>query len=382
MDGGARMATLRNDNGGLRLQAAGGYNNAQGITMLGSTMYTGINKAVPTKELDVIGNSAVAGTAVFSTINYSGSIIYNGTPLSITSQWTNTAGVINFTGNVGIGNTAPGSNALSVTGVLSISNNLTVNAPLNTENTSDTTIECDTLTTQGALMNCGALRTNQIVCGGSVTLNLGSNFGMISAGNIQVNTINGNTNFVQSPSSATWYLGSGFINWGTVYLTTGIWKLLQTDQTNGFINTFMIQYAMLGFYGSYLAQSNIATWASLSDRRIKHAIEPIVSVLDQVNKVEPVEYMLRSDPAGETHVGFIAQDIQRLFPLAVGESGVKAPTSEDDSPLLSLSMITLMPYYVSAFQELQKIIESQEAEIAQCNEEWKQLERELRIKTH
>ena len=384
-DGGSRMATLRNDNGGLRLQAAGGYNNAQGITMVGSTV--GINKANPTKELDVTGNSAVVGTAVFSTINYSGSIIYNGSPLSITSQWTNTAGVINFTGNVGIGNTSPGSNALSVTGTLAVSNNLTVNASFTTLNTFNNTVLCDILTTQGAIMNCGDLRTNQIVCNGSIALNSGSSFGVVSAGNIQVNTINGNTNFVQSPSSATWYLGSGFINWGTVYLTTGIWKLLQADQDNGFINTFMIQYAMWGFYGSYLAQSNIATWASLSDRRIKDNIEAVTNVLDRVNELEPVEYTLRSDPDGETHVGFIAQDVQRLFPLAVGDSGVTPPAGDDDSPLLSLSMISLMPYYVSAFQELQNMITSQEAEIVQlqaeeqlCKEEWNQLQTELRIR--
>lgn len=372
------MATLRNDNGALRIQAAGGYNNSQGITMLGTSMYIGINKSTPTKEVDVTGNCAINGNAVFSTINYTGSIIYNGSPLSITSQWTNTAGVVNYTGSVGIGVTTPGSNALAVSGTMSISVSTTVNATVTTTDTTDTTIECNTLTTQGATFTCGALRTNELSSSGAITLNTSPNNGVITAGNVIVNTINGNTNFIQSPSSATWTLGSGFIGWGSVYLTTGIWRLLQADQSNGFINTFMIQYAMWGFYGSYLAQSNIATWASLSDRRIKHDIIPITEGLNRALAIEPVEYTLRKDPAQETHVGFIAQDVQPIFPLAVDGT-------EQKDTLLSLSAITLMPYYVSAFQELQTIIDQQEKELVimeaeeeEYRKQWALLQEETR----
>ena len=56
VDGGGGTGTLRNDYGDLRVQAAGGYNNALGITIKGTSGYVGIGSANPQKELDVFGN--------------------------------------------------------------------------------------------------------------------------------------------------------------------------------------------------------------------------------------------------------------------------------------------------------------------------------------
>lgn len=56
-DGGANALTLRNDAGLLRLQGAGGYNNAKGITILGSGN-VGIGTTTPGVTLDIGGGAA------------------------------------------------------------------------------------------------------------------------------------------------------------------------------------------------------------------------------------------------------------------------------------------------------------------------------------
>jgi hypothetical protein len=54
-DGGVNTATLRNDAGALRLQAAGGYNNSLGITVAATSGNVGIGSASPAALLDVAG---------------------------------------------------------------------------------------------------------------------------------------------------------------------------------------------------------------------------------------------------------------------------------------------------------------------------------------
>jgi hypothetical protein len=86
-----------------------------------------------------------------------------------------------------------------------------------------------------------------------------------------------------------------------------------------------------------------------SDRNLKTNISVMGSTLDQVKQLSPVTYNWNSDPNGELNYGFIAQDVEALFPRLVrtGANGYK-----------TLSQIGLIPFLTKAIQEQQSQIDS------------------------
>ena len=97
-DGGAQTGTLRNDYGDLRVQAAGGYNNALGITIKGTSGYVGIGTVTAhalltfdsTSANKVICISGVAGTNPATATDFNGFGV-NGT-LNLRYQSVSSAG--------------------------------------------------------------------------------------------------------------------------------------------------------------------------------------------------------------------------------------------------------------------------------------------------
>jgi hypothetical protein len=89
-----------------------------------------------------------------------------------------------------------------------------------------------------------------------------------------------------------------------------------------------------------------------SDKRLKEKIEPINDVLSKVLSIKPIyfEYINKNSfPLGR-HIGFIAQEIQPLFPEII---------NEDPNGFLSLDYSKMTPILLQAIKEQQEIIESQ-----------------------
>jgi hypothetical protein len=97
-----------------------------------------------------------------------------------------------------------------------------------------------------------------------------------------------------------------------------------------------------------------------SDRRLKKDIVPLGSVLDRALKLEPVSYRFKTAPdSSPKAIGFIAQDVEPLFPEVVSESaGMKG--------LAYGQMVTVA---IGAVQELNQKVD---AENARLREEVKQ----------
>jgi hypothetical protein len=83
------------------------------------------------------------------------------------------------------------------------------------------------------------------------------------------------------------------------------------------INTLSFWNRGAGTYMDTYATSFHAT----SDRRLKTEIQPLDTTLEKVLSLEPVSYKWRN-PASEPgrHLGFIAQDVDKVFPEAVTKS--------------------------------------------------------------
>jgi trimeric autotransporter adhesin len=80
------------------------------------------------------------------------------------------------------------------------------------------------------------------------------------------------------------------------------------------------------------------------------------SVLDRTLKLQPVTYRMKSSTDSEPrNIGFIAQDLELLFPEVVSEvDGMKGVAYSE-----------LVPVAVGAIQELAKKVTAQEAELTE-----------------
>ncbi|MBN9280591.1 MAG: tail fiber domain-containing protein, partial [Hyphomicrobium sp.] len=82
----------------------------------------------------------------------------------------------------------------------------------------------------------------------------------------------------------------------------------------------------------------------LSDRRYKTDIKALASSLEQLLALEPVSFRMKQNP-GQQELGFIAQDVEKLFPDLV-------LTADDPSATKSLNYVGLIAPMVKGMQEL------------------------------
>jgi len=90
-------------------------------------------------------------------------------------------------------------------------------------------------------------------------------------------------------------------------------------------------------------------WTKASDRRLKRDIEAAPEMLDKVVSLEPVEfYYTTQDVESMPHkvLGFIAQDVEPVFPQLVSGSGEEEPKY--------LDYTGLVPALVGAIKELKQ----------------------------
>jgi hypothetical protein len=123
-------------------------------------------------------------------------------------------------------------------------------------------------------------------------------------------------------------------------------------------------------YPGYLFYVNgqaagVDAWINASDARLKTNIQPITDALTLVKQLRGVRFQWRAPTdrvvgkdlklaQGETHVGFIAQEVQAVLPEAVA-----AP--KDSNGLYGLKEADLIPVLVQAIKEQQAEIDALKA---------------------
>lgn len=355
VDGGASAATLRNDNGTLFLQAQNG-SPTSGITVLtGGNI--GINKAIPTNALDIIGNVNVTSSLQVTNITITGTLQGNSNTVSQTTQWSGTSPIYYTTGNVGIGTKTPGL-PLDIYGSAYFTGALSVNT------LSASSIRCGAINSRDKTVYVSTLATTGISCS-----SINAQGGTIICGNLVTSTIGGKTIPTAFPPSGVTFdnnMGIGFGNWFmTGYYTT-------YDTTANVPAAFSINY---GPSGNGVTLSTFSfTWSSHSDRRIKQNIRGLSPVLQRFLQLRPVTYYLKADRTRGRMSGFIAQEVQRLFPLLVNDSTIN-PDDAFDSNLLGIQYTLFFPYLFKALQEQHAIVMKHREIIEkrkEYNQRWKQ----------
>ncbi|OGU80311.1 MAG: hypothetical protein A2W11_01345 [Ignavibacteria bacterium RBG_16_35_7] len=96
-------------------------------------------------------------------------------------------------------------------------------------------------------------------------------------------------------------------------------------------------------------------YTAVSDERLKKNIEPVESVLDKINSLQPRKYNMKEEVnTAEKHYGFIAQELEKIFPELVS---VTPDDGDGIADLRTVSYTELIPILVKAVQEQQKLIE-------------------------
>jgi len=130
-------------------------------------------------------------------------------------------------------------------------------------------------------------------------------------------------------------------------------KALNSTATSNILVSFLINSGGTGSGNIVANGANAAAFASSSDARLKENIEPLPPQLDNILALKPVEFDYK---AGGHQIGFIAQEMQEVYPDVVGE--------DSDEMLMITGWDKTTARLVKAIQELNAKVEAQAAEIA------------------
>ena len=103
----------------------------------------------------------------------------------------------------------------------------------------------------------------------------------------------------------------------------------------------------------YLAyiDENTGAFVNASDRRLKENVAVLPNILDAIKKLKPVKYNYKG--AEQETVGFVAQQVEKIFPELVFKNGDHKALAYDDFSVLA----------IKAIQELTRKVESLEYQL-------------------
>lgn len=119
--------------------------------------------------------------------------------------------------------------------------------------------------------------------------------------------------------------------------------------------------------GSTAGRYTTGGWTHSSDARLKSDVQPISDSLQKVLSLNQVHYHFTSDPSQKTQIGFIAQEVEPIFPEVV-------ETAKDG--FKSMIYANLIAPVVGAIQELFADVQSLRAELKLVKDENLNLKKE------
>lgn len=204
----------------------------------------------------------------------------------------------------------------------------------------------------------GANSFNIIAGNANITFNTNGSERMRldSSGNLLVGT----TATSNITKLTTYNSGLAFItaNTNTSNLSTPAMQVSKGDN-NTTTSNVLVQFLVNGFAtGSGQINANgasAAAFGSFSDRRLKENITELPSQLAKIMALRPVEFDYIKSEGGGHQIGFIAQEVQKIYPDLVGE--------RDDGMLTLTDLNKNDARLIKAFQELAAQVTSLKAEL-------------------
>lgn len=167
---------------------------------------------------------------------------------------------------------------------------------------------------------------------GNITLGMNSGFSELGSNKLYINIYQGILQLIGGDFSAR---------------KVGI----VTNMTGNGVNDFNTRTEAFQVSGEAFKTLGSGNWIIPSDRRLKTNIVSLKSdeILGKVLQIQGVSYYLRSNPEQGIQTGFIAQDLQKIFPSKV---------YENKAGYLSASYGAFTPIFVEAVKALDERIEA------------------------
>ena len=116
------------------------------------------------------------------------------------------------------------------------------------------------------------------------------------------------------------------------------------------------------FNGSNRASIDAATgaYAQLSDRRLKKNIQPLPRTLEKLMQLQPVSYQYRDQSEdSEKSLGFIAQEVEALFPQLVHQQGEYKALNYSEFSVVAIKAIQEQQAYLHLLQQQIETLQNQ-----------------------
>jgi hypothetical protein len=126
------------------------------------------------------------------------------------------------------------------------------------------------------------------------------------------------------------------------------------------------------FRGTFSGASGV--YSPASDRRYKTDIQNLEHTLDEVMKIKPSIYKMKSDPDGASQIGLIAQDLLESFPELVNA----CTDVKNEGTVYTVNYNGIAVIAISAIQEQQELLEQHARRIAELEKEISSLKRNKR----
>lgn len=124
-----------------------------------------------------------------------------------------------------------------------------------------------------------------------------------------------------------------------------------------------------GANGVYLSAGS-TSWTSNSDERLKNINGTIENALEKIMTLRAVNFTWKNDNTNKEVLGFIAQDVEKVFPQVIEKSKLpNTPTSpnDDETEYLGVRYQELTPVNTKAIQELYLLVQEQQAKIEELS---------------
>ena len=123
------------------------------------------------------------------------------------------------------------------------------------------------------------------------------------------------------------------------------------------------------FNGSTTGRYTTGGWTHSSDARLKNSIVPLENSLEKIMQLEGVSYKYNNDTSQKTQVGFIAQQVEPIFPEVV---------ETDKKGFKSMIYSNLVAPVIEAIKELYEKVTRHEREIASLKEDNVKKDRQIK----
>jgi hypothetical protein len=195
----------------------------------------------------------------------------------------------------------------------------------------------------------GVIHSNHLADGAVTLANLDPTIGVWNLAGNDVYRANGNVGIGTATPQATLHVAGNNSHLRLHDTARGnYWHIYTENHPNAAISGNLLFFP--GPSGTYAyIQKSTGNYFSSSDARLKQDVHTLSSVLDRVLQMRPVSYRFKSAPdSPQPALGFIAQEVEPLFPEVVGErEGMK-----------SLAYSALVPVAIGAIQELSQKVDA------------------------